>query len=295
MISGPLQLAAESFVLAFQFGDANPVRTAEHGLASAPSGCQGVEDALVTLRAPFAEMGGVQALPTQDGADLPRLAHGVGRLQDPPLVFGGEPTAPRLRGDLGVRQGRVRVVGLYARPPGSLRGRRRGHTLRRIRSHHRFRSFSPSLIGDGEMVSPTLAQRAKAESARIGGPKANRVSDTPRNTQTFSSRVTKDNKLEPYYGGPGDADRRSYPSSPCGDRWEFPPRSAGQSSRWASDRHRGRRPRNSRHPPWASCCAQRSYPCCAMRGVATGVSRTPTGRSSRRWCRLPDPAFPHSG
>ena len=25
---GPLQLAAESFVLAFQFGDANPVRTA---------------------------------------------------------------------------------------------------------------------------------------------------------------------------------------------------------------------------------------------------------------------------
>ena len=92
----------------------------------------------------------------------PRLAHGVGRLQDPPLVFGGEPTAPRLRGDLGVRQGRVRVVGLYARPPGSLRGRRRGHTLRRIRSHHRFRSFSPSLIGDGEMVSPTLAQRGAA-------------------------------------------------------------------------------------------------------------------------------------
>ena len=67
------------------------------------------------LPAPVCKMGGVEPLPAQESADPTGLGATVGFGQCPQLVLGGELTAHRLLGHLGIRRGVKGPLGL--RPP----------------------------------------------------------------------------------------------------------------------------------------------------------------------------------
>ncbi len=82
---GPLEPAAQFGVLRLQ-----RIR-----LAPPPQPCQRHERSLVARSAPGREMGRVEALASQQCADLPRLGAGVGGLKDPQLVLGREAPARR--------------------------------------------------------------------------------------------------------------------------------------------------------------------------------------------------------
>ena len=75
------------------------------GLGAALAGGEGLEDAGLAFAPPGDEMGGVQALAAQQGADGAGEAGVVGLLEDAELVFGGEGTAPGFGDDLGIGTG----------------------------------------------------------------------------------------------------------------------------------------------------------------------------------------------
>jgi len=67
-----------------------------------PAGAETLEGACLPLPPPHGQVRGVQALTAQQLTTLPRLVTGVGLLQDPQLVRGGELTPASLLGHLGV-------------------------------------------------------------------------------------------------------------------------------------------------------------------------------------------------
>jgi hypothetical protein len=64
------------------------------GLAASFLGPEGLEGAGVPLPPPGGQVGGVEPLPAQQDANLPRLAPGVGFLQDTQFIGRGETPAP---------------------------------------------------------------------------------------------------------------------------------------------------------------------------------------------------------
>jgi len=65
------------------------------------------EGSPLPLAAPVHQVGGVQPLPAEQGADLTRLGGPVGLFEDPQLVLGGELPPLGLLGDLRVAPGAV--------------------------------------------------------------------------------------------------------------------------------------------------------------------------------------------
>lgn len=81
------------------------------GLSASLPGGESVEFALLPLTPPCSQVGGVQALPAQQGADGALLTAGLGLLQDRAFVLRGEPATLGRGRDLGIGDRWLRAQG----------------------------------------------------------------------------------------------------------------------------------------------------------------------------------------